>query len=345
MKKILLFLVISVFTNCTNTKSDEFENSFASTTLIKLASKPVILNNTDLFFSHLFEMKYVDDLLIISDPSEFYNMKIVDIKQKTVVDFAKRGRGPNEMNSQSSWYSIDYNKKRLYVTDGFNFYFYAISDLKRQHFKPIETLKPRFTNDNFFGSTAFCGGYIIGGMFEKKIGIYNIEKKILVRKFDYLNEDGAFLSQAKYYNHPTKNLVCSQQSKSAVMSILKIENNDIKVKEFSWWTSDGTVKVEGQKKSFEPKVASRNGFITAAVTQKYIYSLYSGKVINASSVNELTKAFLSKYIYVSDWEGNPVMRYELDQEVRSIAVDEKNNILYAASYLEGDPKLVQYKLK
>lgn len=142
-----------------------------------------------------------------------------------------------------------------------------------------------------------------------------------------------------------KNIVCSFQSKSAVMDILKIEKNDINIKEYTWWTSDGAVLKEGEKKSFVPKKGNRNGFIAADVTNKYIYSLYSGKVINDSSIAELTKSFLSKYIYVFDWEGKPIKRYELDQEVRSIAVDEKNNILYAASYQGGEPNLIKYKLK
>jgi hypothetical protein len=113
----------------------------------------------------------------------------------------------------------------------------------------------------------------------------------------------------------------------------------LKIKDFTWWNSQGEQVKDENKISFIPKKGSKNGFITADVTNKYIYSLYSGKVINTSSIKELSDSFLSKYIYVFDWEGKPVKRYELDQEVRSITVDEKNNILYAASYSGEEPNL------
>jgi len=346
MKKIIVFLsFITVLTNCKNNNTDEFVNAFNHTQIIKLSSQPVILKKTEVFFSHMFEMKYVGGLILVGDASEFYTMKIIDLKQKTVKNFGKRGRGPNEINSQACRYSIDNKNNRLFVTDGFNYYFYSIDSLKAGKYNPDIKLSPNFKGDNFFGSTTFCNGFIVGGMFEKKFGIYNIEKRTLLKKNDYPNSGGAFLSQSNFYNHPTKNLVCSFQSKSAVMNILKIVKNDLKIKEFSWWTSEGTVSHEGNKISFDPKKGNRNGFIATDVTNKYIYTLYSGKIIDASSMDKLAKAFISKNVYVFDWEGKPIKRYELDQEVRSIAVDEKNNILYAASYIDGDPNLIQYALK
>jgi hypothetical protein len=345
MNKKIYFLILTVFFfNCKN-NNDEFVDLFKQTKTIKLSSKKVDLNKTDLFFSHMFEMKYVDDLIIISDPSESYTMKIVDLKEKKIKNFLKRGKGPNEMPSQSNWFSIDNKNHVLYITDGFNYYKYSIDNVKSENYTPDLIFKPVFKNYGFIGSTAFCNGFLVGGLYDKKFGAYNIDSKDLIERNEYLKSETPLLCQAKFYSHPSKNLICSFQSKSAVMAILKIENNNLKIKDFTWWNSQGEQVKDENKISFIPKKGSKNGFITADVTNKYIYSLYSGKVINTSSIKELSDSFLSKYIYVFDWEGKPVKRYELDQEVRSITVDEKNNILYAASYSGEEPNLIKYNLK
>ena len=70
--------------------------------------------------------------------------------------------------------------------------------------------------------------------------------------------------------------------------------------------------------------------------------MYSGKKINYLSPYD---ALQSNKIYVFDWEGNPIKRFELDKEVRSIAIDEKNNILYAGAIdKEGELSLIKYNL-
>jgi hypothetical protein len=343
-KKIYTLFFIILFFNCKD-NNDEFVDTFNQTETVKLTSQSVDLEKTDLFFSHMFEMKYIDDLIIINDPSQSYTMKIVNLKDKKIKNFLKRGRGPNEMPSQSNYFSIDNKNHVLYVTDGFSYYTYSIENLKSENYTPDLIFKPNFKDYGFIGATAFCNGYLVGGLFNKKFGAYNLKSKTLIEKSEYLNSESPLLSQSMFYSHPIKNSICSFQSKSAVMAILNIEKNDLKIRNFSWWVSEGEQIKEVDKISFRPKKGAKNGFITADVTNKYIYSLYGGKAINTSSLKELTYSFLSKYVYVFDWDGKPVKRYELDEEVRSITVDEKNNILYAASYFGDEPHLIKYNLK
>jgi hypothetical protein len=346
MRKYIYVLILTFFLiNCKNSNDDKFVDSFNRTETIKLSAQSVDLDKSEMFFSHMFEMKYYEGLIIISDPSELYNMKIVNIKDKKIKNFLKRGHGPNEIPSQASWFSIDNKNHFLYITDGFNYYKYSINNLKTEKYTPDLIFKPVFKNYGFIGATAFSNGFLVGGLYDKKFGVYNVETKVLISKNEYLKAESPLLSQSKFYSHPSKNLICSFQSKSAVMAILKIEKDDIKIKDFSWWTSKGQEIDDQNKISFIAEKGNKNGFITADVTNKYIYSLYSGKVIDDSSLNGLTNSFLSKYVYVFDWEGKPLKRYELDQEVRSITVDEKNNILYAASYFGGEPNLIKYNLR
>ena len=43
---------------------------------------------------------------------------------------------------------------------------------------------------------------------------------------------------------------------------------------------------------------------------------------------------LGNTIYTFDWEGNPKVKYTLDRDIISIAVDESNEVLYALQFGE-----------
>ena len=172
MKKTIIFLALIIaFTCCKNNNEDLFVKTFNHAKTIKLSSQPVILKKSEIFFSHLFEMKYVNGLILIGDVSEFYTMKIVDLNQKTIKNFAKRGKGPNEINAQGCRYSIDNKNNRLFITDGFTYYFYSIDSLKANKYNPSVKFIPNLKDDNFFGATTFCNGFIVGGIFVKKFGL------------------------------------------------------------------------------------------------------------------------------------------------------------------------------
>ncbi len=67
---------------------------------------------------------------------------------------------------------------------------------------------------------------------------------------------------------------------------------------------------------------TRSAFLNASVTEKYIYLLYSGKNKKAD------KYFYGEYIYVFDWNGNPIKKLTLDKSVLCIAVSQDDKVLY-----------------
>lgn len=75
------------------------------------------------------------------------------------------------------------------------------------------------------------------------------------------------------------------------------------------------------------------------VTDKYIYSLYSGKNISEFKQN----AFEAQSIYIFDWTGKPIIRYLLDVRVNNIAVDPNNQKIYALSNLP-ESTLVEFEI-
>lgn len=84
---------------------------------------------------------------------------------------------------------------------------------------------------------------------------------------------------------------------------------------------------------------SRAGFLDVACTDKYVYALYSGRVLS----DDLFTAYYGNHIFVYDWDGNPVKHYVLDKDLFMLNIDEDNGTLYGVS---NDPEgcILEYKL-
>ncbi len=71
---------------------------------------------------------------------------------------------------------------------------------------------------------------------------------------------------------------------------------------------------------------TRNAFIRGATTDRYIYLLYSGRTETVSY------SFYGKFIYVYDWQGTPMAKFELSDYMSGIGVTSDNMILYAYNF-------------
>jgi TolB-like 6-blade propeller-like len=68
---------------------------------------------------------------------------------------------------------------------------------------------------------------------------------------------------------------------------------------------------------------SRYAFVQAVATDKYIYLLYSGNNMSSQYID------YAKTVYVYDWDGKPIKKIDFDRYVSGLAVDNKNQTLYA----------------
>lgn len=68
---------------------------------------------------------------------------------------------------------------------------------------------------------------------------------------------------------------------------------------------------------------TRYAFVNGAVTDKYIYLLYSGKL------NSGIHPEYGKYIYQYDWSGDPIKKWVLDREILSLGLSHDDKTLYA----------------
>ena len=77
---------------------------------------------------------------------------------------------------------------------------------------------------------------------------------------------------------------------------------------------------------------SKSGFVNACSSNNYAYLLYSGKKMSDKTYSSGNK------VYVVSWDGKETFCIELDRQVKRIAVDYQDQILYAIT-----PELEVYK--
>lgn len=94
------------------------------------------------------------------------------------------------------------------------------------------------------------------------------------------------------------------------------------------------------------KIDSKNseGYVDAYTTEKYIYLLYSGRVSRNSDLESIERSILSNHILVFTWDGEPVVEYETDVDLKNFCVSDSDDILYAIAYTP-DPQLVSFVLE
>ncbi|KAA4557561.1 hypothetical protein F3B51_26380 [Bacteroides ovatus] len=80
--------------------------------------------------------------------------------------------------------------------------------------------------------------------------------------------------------------------------------------------------------------------LCCGIKAKYVYGLYSGKNFKENGLETLAGTI----IYVFDWNGEAIKKYELNVPVTLISVDNKDEMLYAFSNMP-DPELIRFKIK
>ena len=315
---------------------------FNNVKTIKLKSiKVEIKNEKEIFFTDVIYLDYIDNLLILSDDDPNFTMKILNLETGYLRKFGRKGRGPNELQKRFSRFSVDYTSNKLYISDFPNFYVYSIDDLKKGIDDiPISKFNLPSDKGSSFLSSTYSNGKIIGNTYEYPLEIYNINTKSGFGKFEY-NNGGALVNQSGFYSHPIEDKIAYLETFSDKMGIYSIKGNNVKLKELPWdYKSKVKTKTVG-KKTYAKQ--SKLGFINGTTSEKYIFTLYSGKQYSDSESFFLGN--LTDVVYVFDWETRPIKKYKLDKEVRAISYDKKNNVIYASCYDElGTPYIAKFEL-
>jgi hypothetical protein len=322
-----------------------FREYFSKTEVVALRGETVALIEGEKPLSYMFNMTFFDSLILVNEfPDREYTYKLINLRDKSVRPFGKKGEGPNQLLSDAFYFSVDRKANQLYLTDQVHYYIHDIDDLKSGLDEPVEKFTIDQQEKRFMGSTVHVDGYVVGSMHHKRFCAYDIENGDFIEVGEYPGGPSmAMANQSFFMNHPTKNLAVYGMSRVPEFGVLTVLKDTIEVNKFSWGDTPLDVQHGPVGMAVVDKEGSTFEYTSVAATEDHIYFLYSGKTIDERSRETIIQSGLSHEVFVLDWEGRPVKSYALDQPVRSIAVDDQAKILYAASF-EKEPELIAYPL-
>lgn len=300
---------------------NEKQETFDSFEIESLYSKRLNVSDSIRFSADLL---FVNDFLVISDYDGLDFLKIIDVKSdKVIKSFGRKGEGPCEIQANSNIQKIGSSSVGVHVKPDLNYVEFNLENLDSIYCQNETTAFDynfqklvKLEEGRFFGSGIFEGRYALTNNQDYKIDSVFLEypfQKDLSISFGEM----AMLFQGNFtIQHQIQRLAFATMSSKA-LDIFSFEDNKIKVikrffgNELPVFTSlnDGvTVKAP---------LSGNNvwGYLSISSSNFNIYLLHSGRRTD-DNYNK------SNVVLVYDWDGNPVRRFELDQEVSIIAVDE-----------------------
>lgn len=360
MKNILkqLIIIISIF-SCSKPAEFDWTVSITSTEDMFEAFSNEMQINGEVFIhdsTHLskpINIKIVKNLLIINDNygGDLYSIYDVDEK-KFLSRFLKKGRGPNEYLGGFSVSIEDYLGDSLMVlnTKNNSVSIFSLKKVEEGDNIPDKIIKLAQDNKNVAIDHCFLFDNVLltSGMFEKgrfhlysllgkDMGFFGEYPKVKYNgKYDNFHLGDKFGSGANFtFNLNTCKMACSNRDMFDIYSFTK-ENKSIftinpyltvqwKVPEFYSATYD----INGRAKVIS--LGSRSNMIGSGYvvsTEKHILFPFSSNSFNEVDMKGLEDWY--DYIFVMDWNGNPIARLKLDKRIKfPLEIDSDNNYVYS----------------
>lgn len=128
-----------------------------------------------------------------------------------------------------------------------------------------------------------------------------------------------------------KNFVCADR-RSGLIDICSINEGLIELVRRNCFYHPKIKLHDGDVKFITYMKTNINGFQDIAVSEDYIYALYSGKTYEDSG----SKIEHCRTLIIFNWEGEHIKTLELDNNIKNISYDVSNDTLYGITDLQDD---------
>jgi len=336
---ISFFILLLLFQKCKEKKKVNTVKKFPSEINIKGKGIDIPLQIGDLIVT--------DSLFIFFNPWNKHHLFYIFNKNdhKFIKPIGKRGKGPNEIIRPGNFIFSKTNNSLIVFDHGDNnFHQFTINKENETTNKDNYLKFPNKYNEIVFEMNIIDSTRrVISCGIDKSI-LKIIDKKNKVTKEigvnPYYQENikrftAADLFWRKIETHPTK--------KEIIVVIFlnydRIMAFDIN-KDSLIFDNVGPDFIEHKIEyystgAYKPSEKSKEGYFDIAVSNSFIYALYSGY-----------KEKSGKYpdqIFVFNWEGKPVAKLNLDREIWAIELDNKKKLIYGITPKSMKP-LVRYEI-
>lgn len=358
MKNILYIITLALFTSCINDSSNlvEFQN-------LKYFNNKEFLSNkilkhqvfNDNFIGYPVRITKIDTLLFAVDMKMDTLVHAFSTNSKSYLgQFVSRGNGPKELitcseitpsNNNANFWAFDITSVK-WMEYNINSLFNRESDekteeinFKKEKFDYTGVNQPKWISNDLF---------VFNSLFKYKERFYIFDKNLNLKKEVYnpnlkitseLPENilGDIFSSFMDVKPDKSKIVLVGRYLDAI-EIYDTEGNLLTMLKGPDKLFDFKFDIESSlnRGAMIKLQETRRAYIGVKTTNQQIYVLYSGK-----ERKDPTNYSYSNIIYTFDWDGNPINKYELDAQISSFAIDEKNNIIYA---LHHDAYLISYNI-
>lgn len=370
MKKNIFYIIIVclILSNCTGKKEQKEQEQEIDWTekTASLSNPKKIIVPTNPFATEI-GFRLIDDQYIFSTLS-FYQDQILYMYhlQNDTLNYinkiTQKGNGPLEMNSTSYVYQQP-DKSLFLVSNGYSPKCFWLNDGDSSKITNLGAWEVI----NFPKESSGIMAHIVLPLNDSRILIktigdvstpfayYNKGDSVLTY-FPYpypetdtktSNAQKAIMYAGRIHKHPKKNRIINTCQEGTYACILDIEKDSIKtIKHIYNQLPEYTPAEDGS--NIHPK-DNKRGFPCIAVTEQYIYLQKSNFVLSdlrKDNPNNGYPIWFDRTIYVFDWEGNPVKKYNLDTYVSSFVVDSNDKFIYAQTMdpSDGSCSIIKYEL-
>ena len=350
----LVYILISVFfVSCIKSKTNEPLESFSE----RVSLEQNLIDTEDSLLMDPGKMILYDTLLVILESRNEYILNFVDIRNgRIIAKCGRRGNGPGEIVApfsiskgagNNSINVQDYAKKCVFsflidsALANRNYLPQVIFDVKKTSLSIYKTIQ---INDSIFASS---------GVFDnKRFAISSVDGTTGSPQIEYPPNPAdqnietqykALAYQGEFARNPANNNTLLFATKAAgLLDIFSVDqSNDMRlIKSVHYHYPEYTPQKVGDGYSSAYSRDNKQGFVDIYTTSKFIYLLYSGRTFREYN----DRMLLSNSLLVYTWDGEPVICYDLKDDVKCFCITDDDAYLYAISITDTKPKMLKYSL-
>ncbi|KAF5045841.1 TolB-like 6-blade propeller-like protein [anaerobic digester metagenome] len=345
MRKTLIILIFAfALFSCKSKESGDSERYIMPEFKQKLSVTPKYINyvNKDRNFMDIYFMLVKDDYLLLKSADETNLIQVFNKNTGAyLTGIAPMGRGPGEYPMTVSFFFLDdtlciYDRRQLIVN-------YYDKDFINKRI-PFKRIKLEGAN-GFIQIVPYRHGFITAPLtytrfiIQDKTGI-QIGQYAQYPKFKAIDDSVAiretlFLEKNEIDIKPDHTKLVSATLAGAIIEIFSLNGDRISLnKEIRLLPP---TLLRRKDNTYTTSNESYMGFWNIKTTDDYIYMIFSGKKFKDHKKNNT-----GNYIYVYDWEGNPVKSFQINGGVYRFALDEDEQRIYLINFDKDGNERIGY---
>lgn len=334
MKKLFILITSLILVACSNR-----DRSDLGTVETICLQGETIESDSEIFIPNSNFLSLEGGKIYVYNPIGDYGFVVFDVQTQEYDYLGKKGNGPSEGVLFSPIITANENDVCCFDITKNSFLYYNATDTMKIASKEVSVKRP----DKGLIIQAFHLNdsiYLATGAFNTGTCAFIKDGNLLQEYIEPYTEIGNFMNRAIkdadlfMLSNDKKHLLRITQNGGFIgLYQLGVEDLDI-IPMFEKRYFPIECRLEGDGLAFTS--SSRYGYISACVTDKYIYGLYSGKKI-------LDRGFKGNQIHVYTYEGELKYNLEVDILLSGITVDSENDKLYGLT-AEGEKELCVFTL-